>query len=57
MLGDMKAVKMLGLSDIMFTVIQKLRIDEINTSKGFRKLLIVRIVLCTCIALVALTLY
>lgn len=53
MLGDMKAVKMLGLSDIMFTVIQKLRIDEINTSKGFRKLLIVRIVLSNCILNIA----
>ncbi|KAH7165351.1 ABC transporter [Dactylonectria macrodidyma] len=45
MLGDMKAVKMLGLTSIMSTVIQKLRRDEIETSKGFRKLLTVRLVL------------
>ncbi|KAF7542600.1 hypothetical protein G7Z17_g11429 [Cylindrodendrum hubeiense] len=36
---------MLGLSEIMSTVIHKLRRDEIQTSKGFRILLTVRIVL------------
>ena len=40
MLGDMKAVKMLGLTDKMETIIQGLRQVEIETSKVFRKILI-----------------
>ncbi|KAI1387325.1 uncharacterized protein F4822DRAFT_430081 [Hypoxylon trugodes] len=39
-LGNMKAVKMLGISSIMSSTIQKLRKDEINISKNFRKLLV-----------------
>ncbi|KAI1453921.1 ABC transporter [Annulohypoxylon moriforme] len=39
-LSNMKAVKMLGLSSIMSSTIQKLRMDEVNTSKAFRKLLV-----------------
>ncbi|KAI0886932.1 ABC transporter [Annulohypoxylon maeteangense] len=39
-LGNMKAVKMLGLSSVMSSTLQKLRMDEVNTSKAFRKLLV-----------------
>lgn len=46
MLGNIKAVKMLGLSDIMSKVIGQLRADEIRISRGFRVLLVVRVVLC-----------
>lgn len=45
-LGEMKAVKMLGLTDVMSTMIQRLRTDEINTSKSFRKLLVATLLLC-----------
>ncbi|KAF3798626.1 ABC transporter FUM19 [Colletotrichum gloeosporioides] len=44
-LGEMKAVKMLGLTDIMSTTIQRLRTNEINTSKSFRKLLVATLLL------------
>ncbi|OBR10917.1 ABC transporter [Colletotrichum higginsianum IMI 349063] len=44
-LGEMKAVKMLGLTDVMSTTIQRLRTDEINTSKSFRKLLVATLLL------------
>ncbi|KAK3690284.1 ABC transporter [Podospora appendiculata] len=40
-LGDMKAVKMLGLSRDILPVIQGLRVDEINTSRSYRKMLVV----------------
>ncbi|GKT91860.1 ABC transporter [Colletotrichum tofieldiae] len=40
MLGELKAVKMLGLTDAMSNKIQSLREEEINTSKSFRKLLV-----------------
>ncbi|TDZ71708.1 ABC transporter atnG [Colletotrichum trifolii] len=45
MLGEMKAVKMLGLTDVVSTTIQKLRTEEINTSKSFRKLLVATLLL------------
>ncbi|KAK2036628.1 ABC transporter [Colletotrichum somersetense] len=45
MLGEMKAVKMLGLTDVMSTTIQRLRTNEINTSKSFRKLLVATLLL------------
>ena len=45
-LSDMKSVKMLGLSEIVSTIIRNMRKDEIRTSKGFRVLLSVRLVLC-----------
>lgn len=45
-LGEMKAVKMLGLTKVMESTIQQLRQDEINTSKSFRKLLVTTILLC-----------
>ena len=47
MLGDMKAVKMLGLSDRMYSMIQKLRELELVTSTKFRKLLLWQLFLCT----------
>ncbi|KAK3319769.1 ABC transporter [Cercophora scortea] len=40
MLGDMKAIKMLGLSRAVLPVIQGLRLDEINTSRAFRSRLV-----------------
>jgi hypothetical protein len=46
MLGDMKAVKMLGLSPAILPIIQDLRINEINTSRSFRKLLIATLIMC-----------
>ncbi|KAK2779173.1 ABC transporter [Colletotrichum kahawae] len=39
MLSEMKAVKMLGLTQVMSNTVQNLRTDEIETSKSFRKLL------------------
>ncbi|KAL1981835.1 hypothetical protein VTN96DRAFT_2080 [Rasamsonia emersonii] len=44
MLGDMKAVKMLGLTDILFTLISKFRKIELKTSERFRKLIIWQVV-------------
>lgn len=46
MLGDMKAVKTLGMSDEMFSIIQAMRLDEIKTSHRFRKLLVWQILIC-----------
>lgn len=46
MLGDMKAVKMLGLTDILFTLISKFRKIELKTSERFRKLIIWQVVFC-----------
>ncbi|KAK7997810.1 hypothetical protein PG989_005850 [Apiospora arundinis] len=46
MLDDMKAVRMLGLTDFMSSIIQQLREDEINTSKSFRRLLVATLLLC-----------
>lgn len=45
-LGDMKAVKMLGLGRVMTNVLQKLRVKEVETSKSFRKLLVTTLLLC-----------
>ncbi|WDK11393.1 ABC transporter [Colletotrichum graminicola] len=45
MLGEMKAVKMLGLGEVMSNKIRHLREDEINTSRSFRKLLVATLVL------------
>ncbi|KAF6834852.1 ABC transporter [Colletotrichum musicola] len=45
MLGEMKAVKMLGLTKVMDSSVQKLRNDEISTSKSFRKLLVATLLL------------
>ncbi|OLN87448.1 Canalicular multispecific organic anion transporter 2-like protein 2 [Colletotrichum chlorophyti] len=45
MLGEMKAVKMLGLTQVMSNTIQGFRNDEINTSRSFRKLLVATLML------------
>ncbi|KAK1984954.1 ABC transporter [Colletotrichum cereale] len=45
MLGEMKAVKMLGLVRVMSNKIRQLREEEINTSKSFRKLLVATLLL------------
>lgn len=46
MLGDMKAVKMLGLERVMSDLVQRLRRDEISTSKSYRKRLMAMVLLC-----------
>lgn len=51
MLGDMKAIKMLGLTPVMSVVIRNLRQAEILSSERYRKLLIVRLLLCKSIGL------
>jgi hypothetical protein len=40
MLSSMKGVKMCGLTDTLLASLQKLRVDELRISKGFRKLII-----------------
>ncbi len=40
MLSSMKGVKMCGLKDTLLTSLQKLRVDELQISKKFRKLII-----------------
>jgi ATP-binding cassette, subfamily C (CFTR/MRP), member 1 len=45
-LGDMKAIKMLGLERFVSSRVQQLRTDEIQTSKSFREYLITMILLC-----------
>ncbi|KAJ5642139.1 hypothetical protein N7490_006139 [Penicillium lividum] len=45
MLGSMKSVKMLGFTDWLAGIIQRLRVDELQESKLFRRLLIVRVFL------------
>lgn len=44
-LDDMKSVKLLGLSSIISSLIQNLRLDEIHVSRAFRKILVTTIVL------------
>ena len=44
-LGGMKAVKMLGLTDKMRSLVQQLRVDEIKTSMWYRQLVLVRVAL------------
>lgn len=46
MLRDIKSIKMLGLSQVMFQTISNLRKIELETSERFRKLLIWEIVIC-----------
>jgi hypothetical protein len=46
MLGNMKAVRMLGLTNVLYTLVSNLQRDELNTSKTFRKLLIWTVTLC-----------
>jgi ATP-binding cassette subfamily C (CFTR/MRP) protein 1 len=40
MLDSMKGVKMCGLTDVLRDDLHRLRVDELNISKKFRKLLI-----------------
>lgn len=46
MLGDIKAMQMLGLSKALSKIVTKLRQIEIDTSVRFRKLLMWEIVIC-----------
>ncbi|KAK9802300.1 putative ABC transporter [Seiridium cardinale] len=48
MLDDMKAVKMLGLSTVMSNIIHGLRKAEVQTSRGYRKLLVWTLLLSNC---------
>lgn len=48
MLGDIKAIKMLGLSRFMVPVIQGLRANEIRSSRSYRKLLVEMLLLGKC---------
>ncbi|WPG98015.1 hypothetical protein R9X50_00079900 [Acrodontium crateriforme] len=43
MLGDMKAVKMLGLTDMMRSLVANLREVEIKQSKRFRRLIVLQV--------------
>lgn len=45
-LDEMKAVKMLGLSDIMSKLVQSLRVSEIQVSAAYRRLLVGNVLLC-----------
>jgi ATP-binding cassette subfamily C (CFTR/MRP) protein 1 len=46
LLQNMKTIKMLGLTGVVGRFVESLRRDEIDTSKGFRKLVIWQIFLC-----------
>jgi len=46
LLSNIKSVKMLGMTEVMFSIIQNLREKEIRTSKVFRKLLVTTLLLC-----------
>lgn len=46
MLGAMKGIKMCGLKQTLLTSLHSLRIDELNISKKFRKLLIWNMAFC-----------
>jgi hypothetical protein len=45
-IGDMRAIKMLGLSDKLFNIIDRLRQAEITESVKFRRMLISQIFFC-----------
>ena len=46
MLGSIKGIKMIGLTDLLSSVITKLRIEEIQMSVQYRGLIVNSIVLC-----------
>ena len=46
MLNSMKGVKMCGLTDVLREDLQRLRIDELDISKKFRRLLIWTMFFC-----------
>jgi ATP-binding cassette, subfamily C (CFTR/MRP), member 1 len=45
MLGDLKAIKMLGLEHVLLSLISGLRQIELNTSARFRRLLFAQVVI------------
>lgn len=45
-LEDIKSIKILGISHVMSDIIRRLRLDEIRTSRAFRKILVVTLLLC-----------
>lgn len=45
-LGDIKTIKILGISQVLSGIIRRLRFDEIQTSRAFRKILVVILLLC-----------
>ena len=47
-LDNIKSIKMSGLTAIMTSAIEKLRSDEVTTSEGYRTVLVVMLLLCTC---------
>ncbi|KAF7856278.1 hypothetical protein EAF04_009806 [Stromatinia cepivora] len=53
MLGSMKAVKMLGFTDSLTTMVQHLRAKEVYLSKLFRRLLCGRVFLANCTGIMA----
>lgn len=46
LLQNIKAVKMLGLTDVTASIIQKLRMEEIKASTTYRKVLLSILLLC-----------
>lgn len=46
MLGSMKSVKMTGLSNVIFNIIQGQRVHELEVSKKYRVMALWRLVLC-----------
>jgi hypothetical protein len=46
MLGSMKSVKMMGLSNILFDIIQNHRVRELELSKQYRVMSLWRVLLC-----------
>lgn len=46
MLNSMKGVKMCGLTDVLRDDLQQLRVDELDISKKFRRLLIWTMFFC-----------
>lgn len=57
MLNSMKGVKMGGLTEVLREDLQRLRVDELNISKKFRKLLIWTMGFCKLPPLRACTFY
>jgi hypothetical protein len=45
-LGNMKAIKLLGLTNVLAEIITRLRLEEVHTSKKFRKILVATLLLC-----------
>lgn len=44
-IGDMKSVKLLGISNVVSGIIRTMRLDEIRTSRAFRKIIVATILL------------